>query len=321
MAGSTNCTVGVSSCTQQCQQGFEDADCDAATPCTECAAGQYSFGGMYDENNDATKCQPCAAGSHAPQGSLPSECEGCAPGFADTDANAWTECAECPAGKFTADAAGQDFVSSGASQCVACPPGRVDNDTSSTTACSECAAGKHSEVIGSVAMSDCQDCVAGRWSSSTGAARCPACPENTYRRAEDDGCQPCDGEIGERCDGEGTQVPSAGPGFFVPRSANTSRSIKKCRPRRACFGTCAADVRERIIASLDATNQTELDYSDCPGGRGQELCSPGYQGPRCSQCTPIDVEGECSDEQPIGYYRLDQRCEVRPQQSLRELLS
>ena len=147
--------------------------------------------------------------------------------------------------------------------------------------------------------------------------RCVECLEKTHRREEDDGCQPCDEEIGERCDGEGTAVPSAGPGFFVPSSSNTSQSITKCRPRRACFGTCAADVRARIIAALDATNQTELYYSDCSGGRGQELCSPGYQGPRCSQCTPIDLEGVCSDDQPIGYYRLDQRCEVRAPCSVR----
>ena len=94
-------------------------------------------------------------------------------------------------------------------------------------------------------------------------------------------------------------------------NANGSQAIVKCRPPRACFGTCGADVRASLIAALDATNDTDLEYSDCPGGRGQELCSPGYEGPRCSQCTPMTPGGTCSDDDPNGYYRLDGRCEVR----------
>ena len=331
MAGSTNCSVcadegrvdedldpstpcsALGTCAQQCSQGFEDADCDASTPCTECAAGQYSSGGVFDESDGSTtKCQPCPAGSYAPQGSLPAVCEGCAPGFADTDANSWTACAECSAGKFTADATGQHFVSGDASQCVACPPGRVDNDTTSSTACFQCSAGKYNELIGSTEADDCRECAAGRWSWSDGSARCEACPDNTYRGDGDDGCQACDEGEGERCDGQGTEAPSAGPGFFVGMmNANGSQAIVKCRPPRACFGTCGADVRASLIAALDATNDTDLEYSDCPGGRGQELCSPGYEGPRCSQCTPITIGGTCSDDDPNGYYRLDGRCEVR----------
>ena len=149
-----------------------------------------------------------------------------------------------------------------------------------------------------------------RRSSEEGAASCTECPAGLFRGDEDDGCQPCDEGKGERCDSPGTDRPSAGPGFFVS-DANSSQVIVKCRPPRACFGTCRADVRASLIAALDATNDTYLAYDDCPGGRGQAQCSPGYQGKRCSQCTPVMPDGVCSDDHPNGYYRLDGRCEVR----------
>ena len=308
---STACLAVGGQCTQLCERGFEDDDCDPTTECVPCTRGLYSSGGYRVDDSPATYCSPCAPGNYAPQDSELSDCEGCPAGQADDDSNTWTPCQECALGTYTA---GDDnaLALTNATRCLLCAAGTIDNDTDPSTACDPCAAGTENPVAGSSDAEACVDCAPGRWSPEVGAAACMECPAGLFRGDGDGGCQACDEGEGERCDGQGTEAPSAGPGFFVGMmNANGSQAIVKCRPPRACFGTCGADVRASLIAALDATNDTDLEYSDCPGGRGQELCSPGYEGPRCSQCSPITIGGTCSDDDPNGYYRLDGRCEVR----------
>ena len=68
----TPCMAVGGACTQFCEQGTEDADCDLSTPCTECAEGQFAEGGYFVEGQ--TQCRPCAPGSYAAPGSAPADC-------------------------------------------------------------------------------------------------------------------------------------------------------------------------------------------------------------------------------------------------------
>jgi hypothetical protein len=66
-------------CTQQCDRGFHDADCNSSTACSACMAGEYSSGGV------------------SPAGL----CIACAPGFTDHDLDGRTACTFCLAGRFS----------------------------------------------------------------------------------------------------------------------------------------------------------------------------------------------------------------------------
>jgi hypothetical protein len=49
----------------------------------------------------------------------------------------------------------------------------------------------------------------------------------------------------------------------------------------------------------------------CPGGIGQESCTVGYAGLRCSQCKR-NPAGPCSDAESNIYYRVNAHCEPCP---------
>ena len=81
-----------------------------------------------------------------------------------------------------------------------------------------------------------------------------------------------------------------------------AKQYHKCTPFEACVGSCT-----ELELAVEAP-----DYAACAGGSGEDSCATGYQGDRCSECTPFDASrGECSaaDVEPNGYYRLDQICE------------
>ena len=92
-------------CIQECAAGFQDEDCDDATPCTACDDGEYlvwdrqrSVGtrcapGRTDDDIDAsTPCVRCAAGYAAVEGQS-GPCETCSVGqYAPVAADVCTNC-------------------------------------------------------------------------------------------------------------------------------------------------------------------------------------------------------------------------------------
>ena len=78
-----------------------------------------------------------------------------------------------------------------------------------------------------------------------------------------------------------------------------ARQYHQCTPFEACVGDCEKD-------------KESGDYDACEGALGEDRCAPGYEGNRCSVCTPFGEarSGDCSDsDAPNGYYRLDKICE------------
>ena len=250
-----------------------------ATQCFACIAG------TADTDNDAsTVCVACTSGEQARDGHT---CETCSSGATDHDADPATPCAECPNGQYN-DEAG--FVG----QCTGCPVGFAGNGTGLQT---ESAA--------------CVPCPAGKWSQEVGSPTCGACPVPTYRGLGDrGGCQPCNRQE-YRCNSSGLAHPSAAPGYFLNPAKLTQlifdvvfdvSMIEECTPFVACAGACPA-------AALE---QAPPAYDQCPGGVGEQSCSAGYTGDRCSACWEFDPGLQCTDTTPNGYYRLDGRCEPCP---------
>lgn len=124
----------------------------------------------------------------------------------------------------------------------------------------------------------------------------------------------CDASLGEKC-GLGSAFPLASAGHFAELITPTATQITLCIPRRACMGTCNVSVLANLpeddgFADEDATDL----FSSCPGGLGQDSCSTGYMGRRCSLCQPYNPAIDCADDDSIinGYYRLESRCEPCP---------
>lgn len=309
---STPCISAEGVCTQLCDQGTEDADCNTTTPCTDCAVGQFSDGGV-------TQCRPCAPGSYALPGSSPSDCQACPTGTADADENQWTPCQTCAPGKFTADNA-NELVTSNATQCANCPPGTVDVDVNASTACSLCDPGRANPDTRSIHAGACAQCAPGKWSYLEGTSVCPDCPDGTFRGLSDleGGCVHCDASLGEMCPA-GSSFPLAAGGYFaqleVDETNETTTSIVACLPfPYACLGTCSRDVKAFLLTQeFFAEDDQALSLVSCLPGLEKESCTEGYEGPRCSRCTPFskDIPDPCPDA-PNGYYRLETRCEPCP---------
>ena len=292
----------ISAC-QNCPLGHADTDLGAWTVCEPCprgtitadASGTFTvtnatqcfacIAGTADTDNDAsTVCVACTSGEQARDGHT---CETCSSGATDHDADPATPCAECPNGQYN-DEAG--FVG----QCTGCPVGFAGNGTGLQT---ESAA--------------CVPCPAGKWSQEVGSPTCGACPVPTYRGLGDrGGCQPCNRQE-YRCNSSGLAHPSAAPGYFLNPAKLTQlifdvvfdvSMIEECTPFVACAGACPA-------AALE---QAPPAYDQCPGGVGEQSCSAGYTGDRCSACWEFDPGLQCTDTTPNGYYRLDGRCEPCP---------
>ena len=317
---STPCIAQGLLCSQQCNPGFVDDDCDPTTACTACQQGQYSTGGAFTEQSSCIACNP---GSYGAQGSPASECVGCSPGTADTDGDTWTPCQECEAGKFTADIDTQVFALENATACHECLTGKFDHDGDGATPCQDCEAGKNNPRTGSTDSTDCDDCDAGRW-SDRGSNACAACPIGFYRAANDqDGCMQCDYDAGEVCNSAGMFFARAAAGFYADAyvssatGMNTTRLVE-CLPWQACLGRCDAKVQQELLLQEDASATRETMES-CDGSLGKDACTEGYQGIRCSLCKPFESgQGSGCEEDadgiaiPNGYYRVNQRCEPCP---------
>ena len=84
-------------CTQQCDAGMQDRDCDAATPCTQCEPGQYTPGGI----SPAAQCAYCPEGFADTDQDPATPCEPCAAGFYTETVGHAGPCLQCAAGKFS----------------------------------------------------------------------------------------------------------------------------------------------------------------------------------------------------------------------------
>jgi hypothetical protein len=313
---STRCIAVGGLCTQFCEQGTEDADCDPSSPCSDCAVGQFTVGGYFVEG--VTQCRPCAAGSYAVAGSDPADCTGCPIGRADNDNNHWTPCQECAPGTFAANNA-TELVNSSATQCANCPPGKFDADRIPSTACTACGIGTSNLHARSVNASACVPCAPGRWSYDEGLPICPACEQGRYRGLDDrDECQQCDESSGMRCEA-GSSYPRAAAGYFAtittaPSGENTT-DVLACIPfPYACLGSCSPQDR-RSILTQDAFDGEGWSLASCAPGLGTESCTEGYEGARCALCMPFSQDfnqDSCDDsaDPPVvnGYYRLESRC-------------
>eukprot|EP01043_Picozoa_sp_COSAG02_P024849 COSAG02_NODE_1374_length_13005_cov_5.606152_12_plen_578_part_01 len=318
----TASSVDLAACMQVCLPGLEDDDCDTATPCKRCEAGQYSPGGQFSA---ATQCAACNPGTFAPEGSLATDCTGCSQGKADIDRDSWTECIECQSNEIAVridpTLGGPQrgsfglLAESNATRCYECPAGkyRQENNVDGVVDCIECEVGKFNNVSGRVSIEACQECAAGTWSPDSGYIQCPPCSTLSFRRSVDIGCQPCSNEA-YRCDHPGMIIPEAAAGHFVrvewPEDfaaivpdyvemtlKELAEQYQQCMPFEACVGDCQKD-------------QESGNYDVCEGALGEDRCAPGYEGNRCSVCTPFDEarSGDCLDDHPNGYYRLDKIC-------------
>ena len=314
---STPC-LAINGCMQFCEQGTEDADCDPFTPCTDCPEGQFAEGGYYSEGE--TQCRPCAPGSYADPGSHPSECAACPAGKADADGNQWTSCQTCLPGTFTANDA-RDPVALNATRCESCPPGMYDGDGNTTTPCSLCDRGKASPHAGATNASTCADCMPGRWSYEKGESVCPLCPQGTYRGSYDlDGCVACDTSPGLMCEA-GAAYPRAAAGYFAEfatsKIGENMTSVSACVPfPYACLGTCGPTLAKSILEqSFLLDDNEDVGLTNCAPGLEGQSCTVGYEGTRCSLCSPAtnDFDPSSCDDSAIppvvnGYYRLESRC-------------
>ena len=174
-------------------------------------------------------------------------------------------------------------------------------DSDPATDCEVCAAGKFNSQLGATSITACIDCPLGYWADA-GADRCSPCVPGYYGTAA--GCMPCSGE-GWLCDVPGLTGPRAAVGYYASTaSTNASQfTISKCVPFEACLGTCDQSEREQLLLVKDNAKSVQ-----CAAATGEESCSPGYEGPRCSMCTEFAEGVECSADQVNGYYRRNQRC-------------
>lgn len=275
-----------------------------------------------------TRCVACDPGKHAPEGSQVADCVECDAGSADLDLNSWTPCAVCGEGAIPAiiDPATMELAygefgylpqsptapTTNATKCHECEPGRYYGEMpNGGLTCYDCHAGKFNPHTGSLDSSDCTRCAPGTWSIN-GSAQCSPCDVRNYRPDDIDECQPCDDESW-RCDEEGLIAPKAAPGWFQTEGENMNFEIEECAPFEACVGTCCTPEEHRtgvvVCASIDNDRPDYADAAICPGGRGEESCSPGYTGDRCSTCIAYDSQVKCAETNlPNGFYRMSLEC-------------
>ncbi len=198
---STVVLEAVVSCTQACQAGHEDDDCDEGTPCSECSPGKFSGGGVgaanrcslcargkHQSSPGMRRCNDCGAGTFTQRGSP--ECISCAPGRFDHDtesnegSSAATPCEACAPGKF------QDGL--GEESCADCPRGRFLSTPGSAGPCVDCPPGK---VVTQPGMSECDDCAAGQYQPVSGKELCELCAPGLFNNrtgsANATACLPC----------------------------------------------------------------------------------------------------------------------------------
>lgn len=217
------------------------------------------------------------------------------------------ECSECVSGRFEETFScgicpRGTFSSAGASSCSSCSAGTF-NDIVQQSECKLCVQGKYGPNSGASA---CFDCDFGKFASERASDQCTVCPPNTFGDSKgSSSCTSCplnaqssqastslrdcfcpfsfygkafQGEDCKTCaTGNGavtcptnTSIPIVGDGWFFVDFPDPS-SIVKCEPLEACTQTVT----------------------------GQTVCSSGYSGEICS---------ECSEK----YSRLGTRCQTCP---------
>jgi hypothetical protein len=126
------------------------------------------------------------------------------------------------------------------------------------------------------------------------------CPEGTYRGLDDlGGCVKCDASLGKLC------VP--GSSYFAEFATDgagvNTTNVVACIPfPYACLGTCPDEVAAFILAEQSLVGDDQgIDMTSCGPGVGKQSCTIGYEGPRCSACSPFDANIECSDTITNGY--------------------
>ena len=255
----TDCTAGKYSYPQfqgnvceNCPTG-KYAEIVAASVCTDCAAGKY-----YTLTG-ASVCTNCAAGKYNPGVGAYQDyhCISCGAGKYSTTVGATTDstCISCPAGTTSP---------AGSSQCTApgCPAGFTGLDAQS---CVSCAAGKYKAAV---SFEACSDCGAGQYSTTVGAtvaSTCIACPANS---------QPATGTAASSClcyagfrlhNGACAACPH---GTFKEAVGNASLQGEGCALYYDC---CACGVSRWTVDSGTVNSQ------DC-------VCIAGYEGAACESC-------------------------------------
>ena len=172
-------------CTQICEPGFHDRDCDNSTACTACAAGEYSSGGI----SPAGLCVACAKGFTDEDLDGTTACTACRAGYFSAAGGRSGQCDGCPAGRYTpivgsiaVDVCEQcqhgQYSQTGSAACEFCSSGRADEDLNASTPCTECSSGTYAGC-GATVCSQCQPGqVDGDSSSTTPCTACPAGPHS-----------------------------------------------------------------------------------------------------------------------------------------------
>ena len=287
-------------CSQVCEAGFHDLDCDNSTACTPCGLGEFSAGGM----SPAGLCTLCAPGLTDEDMDGSTSCVLCPIGRYTPRVGQSGECISCPAGRYTAVAGGStvvvcdvcsigQFSDSGSASCEFCSSGRADEDLNSSTPCSECGRGTYAGC----GETRCNVCVAGQIDSdSNPATPCIACLEGQYWEAGTalniSTCTQCPPGRADTDLDSTTDCLDCDPGSYAAAGAT---ACTQC----ADLGLIDHDLEA-------ATPCVEL------GSQCTQFCEPGFGDhdcdgmTPCQQCEPGRFSGQASTGDciacPIGRY-------------------
>ena len=266
--------------------GTADADADAATPCSTCAAGTSSglaqttcnpcSSGRADlDKNATTPCDMCSAGTYAPAGGV--VCGHCAAGSADKDGDAATACAACRPGQ---------YAGIGATVCVDCVSGTADADADAATPCTPCAKGTFSDR----AQTLCQLCAKGRADADGNATTaCTSCGSGTFAPLGAQFCVPCVAGTADTDEASNSSCLVCNAGRF----ASTGGTI--CSPCAAGKHDDDADPATPCTACAPTRQSRPATTvcSDCPAGSEPNVdqtacakCASGKQSTKGTLCEP-----------------------------------
>ena len=295
------------------------------TPCTVCAAGNYTSSFCTASANAV--CTGCLAGTNyasTANASTCTTCGTCASGqyivtACNTTAN--VTCAICPLGSYCPDPTTSNVVACAPGQyCVAgstapapCPAGLYCPNASAKIACpanSYC-------LSGSSAPTNCSVCNPGYYRSvncsATANTVCPACSAgstftNTSNAAQCSSCNTCPGQhVGTACTASSDAVCSAcAAGNYCPSSSLVIPCIQGqyCPAGSTAPSQCAAG----YVCSIDTTTQTPCTLGNycpqntttavqclvgyfCPNTSSQILCTSGNYCPTGSTNQTICAAG------------------------------
>jgi hypothetical protein len=257
-----------------CDPGkFSDFKGAQYSDCESCTAGKYSLGGSsfcslceigtYSDAYNSSSCMKCPLGKrNNALGAISNEtCSTCVVGYFRSSENI---CEACQPGLFSASdnqsqceicLPGYYASSRASSTCEACQPGSFSELEGSFT-CEICDSGSYGSEYGGFNRSICRKCPEGRYSESN--ARCRNCPEGKYNpyigANASSYCLDCPNIQNVICR-SGISVPEVGPGLF--RRIEDPANIIACIPAESCKET----------------------------GLGTTICSSGYSGEICAECS------------------------------------